>query len=112
MPASTVTGDVIERVTATMPASTPLRAKMTARTTAGLMPHSSAPVSSWITERTARPNVVKRRNSTSTTPMAKLIADATRLPGAHAHAEHVDRVAADAQARALRSGSATSSSPR
>ena len=65
-PALTVSGPLIDCVIATIPASAPLSAKMTVRTNDGLMPTSRAPVSSWITERTPRPNVVQPKNRRST----------------------------------------------
>ena len=58
-PALTVSGPLIDCAIATTPASAPLSAKMTVRTNDGLMPTSRAPVSSWITERTPRPKVVR-----------------------------------------------------
>jgi hypothetical protein len=79
-PAVTLTGEVIERVTATSPARAPLSAKMKVRTAAGLIPTSRAPTSSWITERAARPSVVARKNSSRTAPTATEIPEAHRLP--------------------------------
>ena len=55
---------------------------MTVRTNDGLMPTSRAPVSSWITERTARPKVVAPKNRSSTIPTASAIAEAQTLPTA------------------------------
>ena len=53
---------------------------MSVRTRAGSTPTSRAPVSLWITERIARPRVVRCRNATST-PIAMIaMARATRLP--------------------------------
>jgi hypothetical protein len=80
MPAFTVTGDVIERVTATSAASTPLSVNTRLRITAGLTPQSWAPSSSWITERTAFPVVAKRKNTASRPPTASAMAEASRLP--------------------------------
>ena len=73
-------GPVIERVTATRHASAPLSPNTNVRTADGLTPHSRAPASSWITERTPRPSVVRRKNATSTRPAATAIPDATRAP--------------------------------
>ena len=101
MPVVTVTGDVIERVTATRPASAPLSAKISVRIAAGLMPHSWAPSSSWITERTALPSVAKRKKATSAAPAARAIADASSWPVRMLTPRIVDRVAADAQAQRL-----------
>ena len=79
-PAVTATGEVIDRVSATSPARAPLSAKMRVRTAAGLIPTSRAPTSSWITERVARPKVVRRKNSSRAAPTASEMPEAHRLP--------------------------------
>ena len=58
-------------------------AKTTVRTEDGLMPTSRAPVSSWITERMPRPNVVAPRNTSSTAPPLRVITEAQKLPTAN-----------------------------
>ena len=80
MPVVTVIGDVIDLVTATSPASAPLRAKINVRIDAGLMPQSWAPSSCWITERIALPSVAKRKKAISATPTARAIAEASSAP--------------------------------
>ena len=98
IPAFTVTGDVIERVTATSAASTPLSVNTRLRITAGLTPQSWAPSSSWITERTALPVVAKRKNAASTRADGQRDRRRQQAAGAHPDAEDLDGVAADAQA--------------
>jgi hypothetical protein len=81
-PAVTVSGALIDRVTATSPARPPLSAKISVRTSDGLIPTSRAPVSSWITDRTPRPKVVRPKKSTRTPATPSAITEAQTLPAA------------------------------